>query len=152
MAMPAASGAEIRHAFDARSFYSVADREYFLGAVALINSLRLVGHRERMVILDCGLAEEQRDLLGREATIVTVSQNDLETLPRFLLRDRAPLLRPAETMILLDADIIVTRSLEPIFKLAQAGKIIAFDDPLGDRFKRSGRRVSIFSLFGVSRT
>src|SRR2546427_8322912 len=82
----------------ARSFYCVADERYFLGAVALINSLRLVGHRERIVLLDCGLNEDQRDLLGREAVIATSEQRDV--VP-FLLRGHAPLAHPADAMLTL---------------------------------------------------
>ena len=37
------------------AFYCVADERYFLGAVGLINSLRLVGHDEPIHLLDCGL-------------------------------------------------------------------------------------------------
>ena len=46
------------------AFYCVADERYFLGAVGLVNSLRLLGHGEPIVLLDCGLTGEQRDLLG----------------------------------------------------------------------------------------
>ncbi len=35
------------------AFYCVADERYFLGAVAMINSLRLNGHREPIYLLDC---------------------------------------------------------------------------------------------------
>ena len=52
------------------AFYCVADERYFLGAVGLINSLRLVGHDEPIYLLDCGLTERQRELLGRRGELV----------------------------------------------------------------------------------
>ena len=36
------------------TFYTVADARFWLGAVALVNSLRLVGHKEPVVVLDLG--------------------------------------------------------------------------------------------------
>ncbi len=37
------------------AFYAVANSRYFLGAVGMLNSLRLLGHREPAYVLDCGL-------------------------------------------------------------------------------------------------
>ena len=37
--------------------YCVADSRYFPGAVGLVNSLRLVGHREPILVLDTGLTD-----------------------------------------------------------------------------------------------
>ena len=36
------------------AFYCVADERYFLGAVGLVNSLRLVGHDEPVVCSTAG--------------------------------------------------------------------------------------------------
>lgn len=115
-----------------RAIYFLADRRYFLGAVALVNSLRLAGQREPIVMLDCGLTTGQRRLLEREVTAVDATRSDQVALP-FLLRAKAPLQSPAETMLLLDADVIVTRSLELLFALAETGKVVAFEDALCDR-------------------
>ena len=49
----------------AAAFYCVADERYFLGAVGMINSLRVLGHDEPVFLLDCGLTAEQRRLLAR---------------------------------------------------------------------------------------
>ena len=46
------------------AFYCVADERYFLGAVGMINSLRLLGHDEPAFVLDCGLTASQRTLLS----------------------------------------------------------------------------------------
>jgi hypothetical protein len=115
-----------------RAIYFLADRRYFLGAVALVNSLRLAGQREPIVMLDCGLTASQRRLLEQEVTPVETTAADHVALP-FLLRAKAPLHSPAETMVLLDADIVVTRSLELVFRLAETGKVVAFEDALPGR-------------------
>ena len=100
------------------AFYCVADSRYFLGAVGLVNSLRLVGHREPIHLLDCGLDDEQRRLLEPEVTLVGAPEH----APPTLLKTIAPLAHPADVMVLIDTDLIVTRRLEePIADAAGAG-------------------------------
>jgi len=113
----------------AAAFYCVADERYFLGAVGLVNSLRLVGHREPIFILDCGLTSEQRDLLATETTLVAGPEN----APPWLLKTIAPLRHPAETRVLIDADMIATRSLAPLIERASGGHVVAFENDT-DRF------------------
>jgi hypothetical protein len=111
------------------AFYCVADDRYFLGAVGLINSLRLVGHGEPIVLLDCGLRDEQRELLGAEAEIVTAPAE----APPTMLKAVAPLRHPAEAMVLIDTDMIVTRRLDDPIAHAAAGRAVAFENDT-DRF------------------
>jgi hypothetical protein len=113
------------------AFYSVADSDHFLGAVALLNSLRLVGHHEPLLLADCGLEAWQRDLLAPHVEVVTVLE---EKSPHFA-KLRVPLERPAgEALVLVDADVIVLRPLEPMLDTARAGKIAAVLDPVHPRF------------------
>jgi hypothetical protein len=45
--------------------YTVSDHRYFLGTVALLNSLSLTGTVGELVVLDAGLRPKQRnDLVG----------------------------------------------------------------------------------------
>ena len=104
------------------AFYCVADARYFLGAVGLVNSLRLLGHDEPVVLLDCGLTDEQRELLGAEAELIEAP----EGIPPTLLKTVAPLERPADVMVLLDTDLVVTRPLTELVELAAEGKVVAF--------------------------
>ena len=120
-----------------RSFYCMADARYFLGAVALVNSLRLVGHAERIVLLDCGLDDRQRSLLAREALVLPETPGTPDRGHPFAQRVTAPLGAPAASMILLDADVIVTSPLDVIFEQAAAGSIVAFADALSARFNES---------------
>ena len=111
------------------AFYCVSNSIYFLGVVALVNSLRLAGHREEVYVLDCGLSEEQRDLLAPEATVLPAPHE----APPWLLKPVLPLRHPADVMVLLDADIIVTRSLAELADSAAAGRVVAVEHG-SDRF------------------
>jgi hypothetical protein len=111
------------------AFYCVADERYFLGAVAMINSLRLHGHSETVRLLDLGLAAWQRDLLAGEAEIVPGG----EDAPPWLAKTVVPLDHPAETMVLIDADIVATRSLGELIDRAATDAVVAFENDT-DRF------------------
>jgi hypothetical protein len=104
------------------AFYCVADSRYFLGAVGMLNSLRLLGHREPMYVLDCGLTAEQRELLAPHATLVPAPSDT----PPYLLKTVAPLQHPAEVTVLIDSDMIVTRSLTELIRTAANGRVVGF--------------------------
>jgi hypothetical protein len=108
------------------AFYCVADDRYFLGAVAVLNSLRLQGHREPLHVLDCGLTDRQRELLAPHAAVVA---GDPEA-PPWLSKTIAPRREPADVMALIDTDMIVTRSLAELIETAGRGGVVAF---LNDR-------------------
>ncbi len=112
------------------AFYCISSDVYFLAAVGMVNSLRLVGHTEPVFVLDCGLTREQRRLLEREATVVDGPNDE----PHFLLKTMVAARRPAEVMILIDADIVVTRSLAPLIEEARRGGVVAGQTGL-DRFR-----------------
>jgi hypothetical protein len=111
------------------AFYCVADSRYFLGAVGLLNSLRLRGHREPMFILDCGLTEAQRQLMAPHVTLVPAPDDS----PPWLLKTVAPLCHPAPVMVLVDTDIVATRSLAELIELAADSGVVAFQNDV-DRF------------------
>jgi hypothetical protein len=124
------------------AFYCVSSGTYFLGAVALVNSLRLMGHSEPVFVLDRGLSSDQRQLLEREATLVPAPD---DTTP-FLLKTIAPLRHPAEAMVLLDADIIVTRPLTELIERASDDRVVAVEHQLDRSVPEWG------SLLGLART
>jgi hypothetical protein len=111
------------------AFYCVSSGEYFLGAVAMVNSLRLLGHSEPIFILDCGMSPTQRELVSDEVTVVPAPDDSQP----FLLKTILPLRHPAEVMVLIDADMIVTRSLADLIERASQGRAVAVEDRL-DRF------------------
>lgn len=108
------------------AFYCVADSDYFLGLVALFNSLRLTGHDEALFVLDRGLRPSQRERLAPHVNVV----DDPEDRHPILSKSYAPLLVPAELMVLLDTDIIVTRTLAPLIAGAAEGRVVAFADSI----------------------
>ncbi|MGI8461995.1 MAG: hypothetical protein ACR2OC_10230 [Solirubrobacterales bacterium] len=109
---------------DAIAFYCVADKRYFLGAVGLVNSLRLLGHEEPIYLLDLGLAPWQRRAIEGEVVLVA----DPGATPPHLSKTIAPLAHPAETAVLIDTDMIATRSLAPLIAAVAGGGVIAFRD------------------------
>lgn len=112
-----------------RAFYTLGDASYFLGVVALINSLRLLEHSEPVFVLDCGFTERQRMLLRAEATLVPLAGVDFPPLGKAI----APLLHPARQMILIDSDVIVLRRLSRLVEPVTEGRVVAFADPVSQR-------------------
>jgi hypothetical protein len=131
------------------AFYCVTDARYFLGAVATINSLRLVGHTEPVFVTDAGLEAPQRELLATNATVIAAPADS----PPWLAKAIAPTAHPAEAMVLIDVDMVATRSLTELVEPARAGRVVAQDleldrsfpewgEALGGRTPRPGPYVS----------
>ena len=81
--------------------------------MALVNSLRLQGRTDPITVLDLGLHDTQHEALcGRSAT----SSSPPAHSPRhpWLLEPQACMLHDAETVVYVDADIIVTGSLDSV--------------------------------------
>jgi hypothetical protein len=114
------------------AFYCACDRHHFVGLVALLNSLRLVGHDEPIYVVDAGLTEEQLRLLDDHVNVLPAPR-DVSVV---LLKPLAPLGHSADVSILLDTDIIVTRRLTELIEIARRGSVVAFVDkpPNDDRF------------------
>jgi hypothetical protein len=119
----------------------VADARYFVGTVALLNSLRLVGHAEPFVVLDCGLSRVQRELVQPHATLVPGSPDDLPVL----LKAEAPLSCSADVMVLIDADVVLTRPLTELMNRAAEGRIVAFQNELARFFPEWGELLGLGS-------
>jgi hypothetical protein len=106
------------------AYYTVTDAAFFPGAVALLNSVRLAGDASPFVVVDCGLTDHQRRRLAPHATLVPMQRG----LHPQLQKATGPLAHPAEIMVVVDADILITRSLEGLVVEAAAGGVVAFDD------------------------
>lgn len=125
MTAPAATQADTLPAPELElAYYTVATAPYYLGVVALLNSLRRLGERAPLIVLDCGLTPVQR---ARLAGVATVIDADAGTHP-YMQKAAGLLARPAEVMVFIDADIIVTRPLGPLLTEAAAGRLVAFED------------------------
>jgi hypothetical protein len=89
----------------------------------------VVGHTEPVFVLDCGLNPEQRQLLSPHVTLVEAPG----AAPPWLLKTIAPLRHPAEVMVLIDADVVVTRSLDELIARAAEPRVVAIENDM-DRF------------------
>jgi hypothetical protein len=108
------------------TFYTIANAPYFPGLVALLNSLRLNGHGEELVVLDEGLTPEQRGRLEPHATLVRLPGERLSHPA--LLKPYPAELSPKGIVVLIDSDMIVTRPLTGPLADATAGRISVFTD------------------------
>lgn len=113
------------------AFYSLTGRDFFPGLVGLLNSLRLMGHSEPLYVLDCGMDPRQRELLDPHAKVLDAPGD----VPPSLLKLVAPMSHPAETMVLLDADLVVTRPLTELIDAA-AGRVVGFSNDVQRFFER----------------
>jgi hypothetical protein len=109
---------------------TLSDSAFFVGTVALLNSLRLTGNESEFVVLDCGLTEAERAALEAGGAILIASP-DRERHPWFL-KPYAATLRRGTVEVLIDSDMIVTSSLAPLIELAGAGAICVFPDHESD--------------------
>jgi hypothetical protein len=109
------------------TFFTIGDAAFFPGVAGLINSLRLLGYAQRIVVADCGFSPTQRDLLAPHATLVPLSRADVKNPQQY--KAFPHLLRPRGTVAIVDSDIIVTDSIDDMLSSARAGKICVFPDP-----------------------
>ena len=108
------------------TFFTVADERFFPGAVCLLNSLRLSGNDAELVILDAGLTASQRQRLDGHARVVALTGEALAQ--PLLLKSFPHTLDPHGTVVVIDSDMIVTRSLDPVLEQVESGKVCMFAD------------------------
>lgn len=106
-------------------FYTLSDAGFFVGTVALFNSLRLTGHDSELVVLDCGLTGEQRELLGAAGVVLVASPDDASA---YFLKPYPAMLEPDGVVVVVDSDMAITDSLHPILSRAAAGEVCVFPD------------------------
>jgi hypothetical protein len=110
------------------TYFTVSTHRFFLGTVALLNSLHLTGNAGELVVLDAGLRRAERELLSRHATVFAPPTH-ADTHP-VVTKTYAHLSRPAGTVVVIDSDMIVTGCLDDIVALTREGKICAYPDEL----------------------
>ncbi len=108
---------------DVRAF-TVGDEAFFLGVVALLNSLRITGNTMPVTVLDAGLAPWQRTLLEPHCELVRARGG----VAAYLLKVDAPMAADADITLMLDSDIIVTGSLAPVVESAAAGQVCTYSN------------------------
>src|SRR2546423_1681589 len=108
------------------TWFTVSSDGYFPGTVALLNSLRLTGHGGPLVVLDVGLTDVQRARLAAHARIVRLP-GGVEARP-WLLKAYPRFFDPLGIAVLIDSDMIVSRSLDDVIDQARDGRICVFPD------------------------
>ena len=125
---PEAASGTYGRPVDAR-FFTISDPAFFVGTVALVNSLRITGHEQEVVVLDRGLTARQRELLAPSVTLVDVPAGHADP---YLVKPFPALVDTDGVVVLLDSDMVVTDSLEPVLERAAAGAICVFPDHPAD--------------------
>jgi hypothetical protein len=125
-------------------FFTLGDSQYFLGLVALVNSLRLRRHLEPITVLDLGLTSAQRHVLSKECELVDLPA--ARTRHPYLLQPYASELDPSGVVVIMDSDLIVVGSLDRSITQAREGKIVVFRDVLDQRWFAEWQ-----TLFGLGR-
>ena len=109
--------------------FTISDKSFFPGTVALLNSLRLTGNRGSFVVVDVGLDDVQRSRLERHASVVKAPTD----VARPLFKALPLLFDPTGTIIILDSDMLVTAHLGHVVEKAASGKICVFPDHFAHR-------------------
>ena len=116
------------HLADGLTFYTIADRRFFVGAVALLNSLRLSGNEEPLVLLDAGLTAHQRLSLEPHARVVDLPRG--ASRAPYLSKPFPQLFDPEGLVAIIDSDIIVTARLAPAVACGSGAVRAYADHPL----------------------
>ena len=118
-------------------FFTVGDARYFPGVVGLVNSLRIVGHSEEIVVLDAGFTPVQRQALAATCTIAEFSNEARDAANPTYYKLVAPRMREfarGDVFVVIDSDVVVTAPLDDLINRAVAGQLAAFPDPESDRW------------------
>ena len=121
-----------------------SDSSYFTGTVALLNSLRLKGHLDDLVVLDNGLTGSQRTGLERHAMVVDRPEAGHESA--FALKPFPFLCNPSGIVVVIDSDMIVSASLAPALAQAEAGQICLVEEEAGCEDRWFAEWEDIFGL------
>lgn len=121
------------------TFYTVTDEGFYLGAVGMVNSLRLMGYTNPIVVLERGLSESQRASLEAECEIVSLP--DAEVTNPALLKPFGRLLNPGGIVVSIDSDMIVTSRLDAAIEAARSGQICAYPDMEAGRWFAEWERI-----------
>jgi hypothetical protein len=125
------------------TYVTVSSEPFFLGAVALFNSLQLTHNPGTFIVLDAGLTTAQRELLVPHAEIVSVKHIDVTP---DLRKAWACNLELTGTLAFIDSDMIVTGSFDHVMALAREGKICAYQDNPAVRWRWFSEWASMLEL------
>lgn len=114
------------------TFCTVGTTSYFPGLVGLLNSLRLTGNAGDLVVLDVDLSPAQRQQLLPHCRLV--SAPNAAAVNPLLLKAFPASLALEGIVVVIDCDVIVTGSLDPLVQIACEGQISAYPDTDDERW------------------
>ena len=127
-------------------FVTSADSRFFVGAVGMLNSLRLSGNEEGTAfVVDVGLRPEQRERLMPAAQVLTLPPA-LRGLHPLFAKLTADVFWSDGIVVLLDSDMIITSSLDGLIEQAAAGRIAAHPDHEITRGRQFPEMSTVFEL------
>src|SRR5262245_63535210 len=106
------------------TYYMITDEAFFIGTVALLNSLRLTGNGGEFVALDCGLSPSQRERLAQHCRVEPARRED-----GFMGHPLKPVAWAPDVpgaVVMIDSDMLITGSLDPLLRDAADGRIATF--------------------------
>ena len=109
------------------TYVTVTDERYFLGTVALVNSLRLTENRGDVVVIDAGMTASQRACLASHCDVRPVPVDRPDALPLYF-KPTVAMLGLHGLVVLIDSDMIVTSRLASLYAPAVDGALCAFPD------------------------
>ncbi len=105
--------------------FTVSDAGFFVGTVALLNSLHRNADALPLTVLDRGLTETQHRLLAPHCELVEGGRDR----HGYLAKVEAPLHSSADPVVLLDSDIVVVGPVHEALVAAERGQVFAFAEP-----------------------
>jgi hypothetical protein len=127
-------------------FVTSADSRFFVGAVGMLNSLRLSGNEQGTAfVIDVGLRPEQRERLSRAAQVLNLPPA-LQGLHPLFAKLTADVFWSDGVVVLLDSDMIITSSLDALVEQAAAGKIAVHPDHEITRDRQFPEMSTVFEL------
>lgn len=125
-------------------FFTITDSRFFVGTVGLLNSLRLTGNDEELVVLDRGLTPEQRERLNPHVTLFDLP-DEIEA-SAYAVKPYPARMDVGGIVVVIDSDVIVTNRLEPYYRAAGDGKICMFPSHFSAEWRFFEEWSEIFGL------
>jgi hypothetical protein len=133
-------------------FLTTTDARYYVGTVALLNSLRLTGNDAPLAVLDLGMTTEQRSRLAPHARILPPSAVEFSPATKYSAKPRLAATSSADVVVLIDSDILVTSELSTELDEARRAKLVAAPDGPGSSMRSFREWEALFGLRAAVRS